>query len=168
MTPDPTGYVIRPGSPEGKDLGLTLDRVCPGSYFWRNGNLLWFSAVEVRGMHPRKVLHDLVVRANVRGYVAVIPAPSELIDQELLEWGFTLRTLDCKDGRKVPVYLRGPTGLPVVDATFEQFGVKVAVTDEGVATGFVVRVETYGGVAATLTASRGGIAFRCSPGEGRA
>ena len=92
-------------------------------------------------MHPRKVLHDLVVRANVRGYVAVIPAPSELIDQELLKWGFTLRTLDCKDGRKVPVYLRGPTGIPVVDATYEKFGVKVAVTDEGVDVGFVVRVE---------------------------
>lgn len=119
-------------------------------------------------MHPKKVLHDLVVRANVRGYVAVIPAPSELIDQELLEWGFTLRTFDCKDGRKVPVYLRGPIGIPVVDATFQQFGVKVTVTDEGVATGFVVRVETHGGGAATLTATRGGIAFHRSSAEGRA
>ena len=157
MTPDPTGYVIRPGSPEGEDLGLTLDRVCPGSYFWRNGNLLWFSAVEVRGMHPRKVLHDLVVRANVRGYVAVIPAPSELIDPELLEWGFTLRTLDCKDGRKVPVYLRGPTGIPVVDATYEKFGVKVAVTDEGVDVGFVVRVEVPDVVTMNLTVDPNGI-----------
>jgi hypothetical protein len=157
MTPDPTGYIIRPGSPEAADLGLTLDRVCPGSYFWRNGTLLWFSAVEVRGMHPRKVLHDLVVRANVRGYVAVIPAPSELIDQELLEWGFTLRTLDCKDGRKVPVYLRGPTGLPVVDATFEKFGVRVAVTDEGVDVGFVVRVEVPDVVTMNLTVDPNGI-----------
>jgi len=165
MTPDPTGYIIRPGSPEAADLGLTPDRFGPETYLWRNGNLLWFSAVEVWGMPPRKVLHDLVVRANVRGYVAVIPAPSELIDQELLEWGFTLRTLDCKDGRKVPVYLRGPTGIPVVDATFEKFGVRVAVTDEGVDIGFVIRVETYGGVAATLTATRDGIAFRRSPEE---
>jgi len=108
-------------------------------------------------MHPRKVLHDLVVRANVRGYVAVIPAPSELIDQELLEWGFTLRTLDCKDGRKVPVYLRGPTGIPVVDATYEKFGVKVAVTDEGVDVGFVVRVEVPDVVTMNLTVDPNGI-----------
>lgn len=168
MTPDPTGYVIRPCSPEGKDLGLTLDRVCPGSYFWRNGTLLWFSAVEARGMHPKKVLHDLVVRANVRGLVAVIPQEGEAVDQELLEWGFVLRAFDCKDGRKVPVYLRGPIGIPVVDATFQQFGVKVAVTDEGVATGFVVRVETHGGGAATLTATRDGITVCRSPAEGEA
>lgn len=165
MTPDPTGYIIRPGSPEAAFLGLTEARFGPETYLWRNGNLLWFTSLDILGLHPRKVLHDLAARANARGLVAVIPQEGETVDQELLEWGFTLRTLDCKDGRKVPVYLRGPTGIPVVDATFEKFGVRVAVTDEGVDIGFVIRVETYGGVAATLTATRDGIAFRRSPEE---
>ena len=146
MSHDATGYVIRPGSPEGKDLGLTLDRVCPETYVWRNGNLLWFSHLEIRGLHPRKVLHDLAARTNARGLVAVIPQEGETVDQELLEWGFVLRAFDCKDGRRTPAYLRGPRGLPPVYACYEKFGVRVTVTDEADDLGFTVRAEAHGTV----------------------
>jgi hypothetical protein len=95
-------------------------------------------------MHPRKVLHDLVVRANAKGYIVVIPAATGMIDQELLEWGFTLQNLSLKDGRHIPVYMRGQTGVSVVNARYEKFGVRVEITDAGVDTGFDIRVQTRG------------------------
>jgi hypothetical protein len=146
MTPDPTGYIIRPGSPEAADLGLTPDRVGPETYLWRNGNLLWFTHLDILGLHPRKVLHDLAARTNARGLVAVIPQEGEAVDQELLEWGFVLRAFDCKDGRRILAYLRGPRGLPLVHACYEKFGVRVMITDETDDLGFTVRAEVHGTV----------------------
>lgn len=156
MTPDPTGYVIRPDTPEGEELGLTSDRFGPETYLWRNGNLLWFSHLNPRGLHPRKVLHDLVARTNARGLIAVIPQDGETVDRELLEWGFVLQSFACKDGRRVPAYLRGPRGLPLVHAEYEKFGVRLVVTDEGNDLGITVRAETPG-TAVTMTVTPGSI-----------
>ena len=156
MTPDPTGYIIRPGSPEAADLGLTPDRFGPETYLWRNGNLLWFTHLDILGLQPRKVLHDLVARTNARGLIAVIPQDGETVDRELLEWGFVLQSFACKDGRRVPAYLRGPRGLPLVHAEYEKFGVRLVVTDEGNDLGITVRAETPG-TAVTMTVTPGSI-----------
>jgi len=158
MTPDPTGYVIRPASPEAADLGLTPDRFGPETYVWRNGNLLWFSHLEILGLQPRKALHDLAARTNARGLVAVIPqVAGEPVDPEFLEWGFVLQAFACKDGRPVPAYLRGPRGLPLVHAAFEKFGARVTVSDECTDLGFVIRIEIPGAVAMDLTVDPAGI-----------
>ena len=144
MTPSQAGYAIHPSSPEATEIGLTPDRFGPGTSLWREGISLWFSHLEILGLHPRKVLHDLVARTNARGLIAVIPQDGETVDRELLEWGFVLRAFDCKDGRRVLAYLRGPRGLPLVHACYEKFGVRVTVTDETDDLGFTVQAEVHG------------------------
>lgn len=157
MSSDPTGYVIRPGTPEADGLGLTVDRFGQETYLWRNGNLLWFTHLDIRGLQPRKVLHDLVARVNARGLVAVIPQEAwAAVDREFLEWGFVLQSFACKDGRRVPAYLRGPRGLPLVHAAFEKFGVRVVISDEKTDLGFTIQVTTPG-TTLTVTAEPEGI-----------
>jgi len=156
MTPSQAGYAIHPSSPEATEIGLTLDRFGPGTSLWREGISLWFSHLEILGLHPRKVLHDLVARTNARGLIAVIPQDGETVDRELLEWGFVLQSFACKDGRRVPAYLRGPRGLPLVHAEYEKFGVRLVVTDEGNDLGITVRAETPG-TAVTMTVTPGSI-----------
>ena len=110
MTPSQAGYAIHPSSPEATEIGLTPDRFGPGTSLWREGISLWFSHLEILGLHPRKVLHDLVARTNARGLIAVIPQDGETVDRELLEWGFVLQSFACKDGRRVRPISGGPRG----------------------------------------------------------
>lgn len=162
MTPSAFG-IIRPGSLIGDAIGLDPGRFGPNTYVLGYGNRLGFWYLDILGDQPRKILHDLVARANAGGYTVIIPHKAgDPVDPEFLEWGFVLQSFTGV--ARQAFYVRGPRGMPQVDAVAEKFGVRVEVGDEGTDLGFVVRVTVQGAVVATLAVDAGGV--RVPPEEG--
>lgn len=132
---------IRPGTPEGDRLGLTKPRFGPKTYLYRDGSHIIFANLDIHDPQPRKVLHDLVVRTNDQGYIAVILSHAgDPVDNELLEWGFVLQSFPGSRGRCA--YFRGKRGQPVVSARFEKYGASVSLTDEENDLGFLIKAST--------------------------